>query len=56
MKIFPVFDVVCLCAYVHQMVLSNYFFKVIVQRILRGVKEKLKKSVLANWRPARFSF
>ncbi len=30
--------------------------KGIVQRILRGVKNKLKKSVLANWRTTRLSF
>jgi hypothetical protein len=30
--------------------------KGIVQRILRGVNNKLKKSVLVNWRAAHFSF
>jgi hypothetical protein len=32
------------------------FFKGIVQRILRGVNNKLKYSEQLNWRPARFSF
>jgi hypothetical protein len=31
-------------------------FKGIAQRILRGVNNKLKYSVLVNWRPAYFSF
>jgi hypothetical protein len=30
--------------------------KGIVQRILRGVEIGIKKSVLVNWRPGRFSF
>jgi hypothetical protein len=36
--------------------LETELFKSIVQRILRGVNTKLKKSVLVNWRPAQFSF
>jgi hypothetical protein len=31
-----------------------YLLKGIVQRILSGVYTMLKKSVLVNWRPARF--
>jgi hypothetical protein len=38
------------------MVFFFHQFKNIVQRILRGVNTKLKKSVLVNWRPGHFEF
>jgi hypothetical protein len=46
----------CQAFFSEKILLYCFYLKGIVQRILGGVKNKLKKSVLANWRPARFSF